>query len=166
MKPGCTVMIPQDRGIHFNWGSVHHFSFFFFFFIWSLTMFSELKKSTLWFNKDTHPYNIALDYHIMDVLWNQKRDNRAAGFQLQCDGVTNVIVWLWKGGKWTDTVYWQVTAGVVGPVLTVCLFLFFFTHNACKTPRLEICMNNLPFFLLVKFRSNNLIFFWCIDIYQ
>lgn len=23
---------------------------------------------------------------------------------------------------------------------------FFFTHNACKTPRLEICMNNLPFF--------------------
>lgn len=40
------------------------------------------------------------------------------------------------------------------------LFVFiFFTHNACKTPRLEICMNNLPFFLLVKFRSNILIFF-------
>ena len=28
-------------------------------------MFSELKKSTLWFNEDTHPYNIALHYHIM-----------------------------------------------------------------------------------------------------
>lgn len=148
MKPGCTVMIPQDRGIHFNWGSVHHFSFFFFFFYmepdnvqWAKEEYTVVQQG-----HTSLQYRIRLSHH--GCIMKSKARQQGCRFLItmwwrhQCyclivkrrkmDRYSILTSNCWGGRACFDSLF-------------VFIF-FFFTHNACKTPRLEICMNNLPFF--------------------